>query len=117
MAIPLRSKLFGGDTRLAACLVEDAKHVAPGDRGPHVSKIQCAVLMLEGGTIAGAELTGTFYGPMTAKAVLAYKRRRRIINTSYQSQPDNIVGKMTMRALDDEMSVVEAQELHGALRQ
>ncbi len=35
--------------------------------------------------------------------MLAYKEKRHIINHSYQTQADNIVGKMTMAALDREM--------------
>jgi hypothetical protein len=81
----LKSKLFAGDARLNACLVDNAKHVTLGDRGPHVSKIQSAVLMLDDVSIAGAELAQRRYGPTTAKAVLAYKTRRQIINKSYQS--------------------------------
>ena len=63
--------------------------------------------MLQGGKIDGAELTQTLYGVTTAKAVLDYKVRRRIINFKYQTRADDIVGKMTMRALDEEMAVVE----------
>jgi hypothetical protein len=107
----LKSKLFSGDARLAACLVDHAKHVTQGDRGPHVAKIQCAVLALEGGTINGSELAESRYGRATAKAVLAYKTRRKIINFSYQTRPDEIVGKMTIRALDNEMAVAELNEL------
>jgi lysozyme family protein len=43
------------------------------------------------------------YGAATAAAVLAYKKKRNIINHSYQAQADNIVGKMTVAALDKEM--------------
>jgi len=107
----LKSKLFNGDARLAACLVDHAKHVTQGDRGPHVGKIQCAVLALEGGAISGRELAESRYGRTTATAVLAYKTRRKIINFSYQTKPDDIVGKMTIRSLDNEMVVVELNEL------
>jgi hypothetical protein len=43
------------------------------------------------------------YGIATAKAVLSYKTKREIINRTYQSSPDNIVGKMTIAALDRDM--------------
>lgn len=109
---PFRSKLFRNDARLAACLVNNARHVTLGDRGVHVAKIQCAVLMLEGGFIAGPELKGMHYGDTTAKAVLAYKTRRRIINTTYQTKADDIVGIMTIRALDLEMAAVELRQAH-----
>jgi hypothetical protein len=43
------------------------------------------------------------YGASTAAAVLAFKRQRHVINTSYQTQADNIVGKMTIAAMDREV--------------
>jgi hypothetical protein len=39
---------------------------------------------------------------------LAYKTKRKIVNRAYQSQADNIVGKMTIRSLDDELLKLEA---------
>ena len=35
------------------------------------------------------------------------KKRRQIINRAYQQQADNIVGKLTIKALDDELLVAE----------
>jgi hypothetical protein len=110
MADKLRSELFRGDRRLERTLVSDADHVVLGNRGEFVSKIQFAVLTLEGGSIGATELQGQVYGPETARAVLAYKTRRKIINRSYQNTADNIVGKMTIRALDDEMALYEATD-------
>jgi len=110
MADFLRSELFRGDPRLEKTLVSDPHHVVIGDRGEFVSKIQFAVLTLEGGSIGPNELQGRLYGPETARAVLAYKTRRNIINTSYEKTADNIVGKMTIRALDDEMVLYEAKD-------
>jgi hypothetical protein len=51
------------------------------------------------------------YGPATAAAVLAYKQKRKIINFSYQTTADNIVGKMTMAALDKEMLAAELKPI------
>jgi hypothetical protein len=42
--------------------------------------------------------------------VLAYKKKRNIINRSYQTQADNIVGKMTIAALDKEVFAKENQD-------
>ena len=106
----LMSDLFRGDPRLEKCLVSDPAHVLTGDRGEFVAKIQYAVLVLEGGTISAAELREQRYGPDTARCVLAYKTRRAIINRTYQTKPDAIVGKMTVRALDTEMVAFEARE-------
>ncbi|HYZ84390.1 MAG TPA: hypothetical protein VE621_08305 [Bryobacteraceae bacterium] len=101
--MPLRSKLLSEDTRLQACLVSDPAHVTPGCTGDYVGKIQTAVALLDGARIDSEELASKRYGPSTAAAVLAYKRKRNIINRSYQTQADNIVGKMTIASLDDEM--------------
>jgi hypothetical protein len=46
---------------------------------------------------------GKRYGPSTAAAVLKFKQKRNIVNRAYQTQADNIVGKMTIAALDNEM--------------
>jgi hypothetical protein len=35
--------------------------------------------------------------------VLSYKKKRSIINPAYQTQADNIVGKMTIASLDKEI--------------
>ena len=99
----LRSRAFAGDTALEACLLRDQAHITPGARGPHVEKIQGFVMFLDGATIEQTELLARHYGPSTAAAVLAFKTKRRIINTSYQTRADDIVGKMTIKALDDEL--------------
>jgi hypothetical protein len=106
----LISELFSDDPRLEKCLTSDPHHVKLGDRGSYVAKIQYAVLVLEGGQINGEELRKEHYGPTTAKRVLAYKSRRRIINFTYQQAPDDIVGKMTIRFLDLEIAAFEARE-------
>jgi hypothetical protein len=106
----LKSELFRGDPRLEKTLHSDPHHVVLGDRGEFVSKIQFAVLTLGGGRIGPGELQAQRYGPDTARAVLAYKTLRQIINRAYQRTPDNIVGKMTIRALDNEMVLLEAKE-------
>ena len=87
--MPLQSKLFRGDPKLEAAAVSDPAHIVPGASGPHVAKIQQALIDLDGAAIA---VDGT-YSPKTAAAVLAYKQKRGIINRSYQTHADNIVGK------------------------
>lgn len=99
----LRSKLFSGDRLLEAAAVDDASHIAPGARGDHVGKIQQALIVLDEARID----KDASYGPATAAAVLAYKKKRGIINFSYQTQPDDIVGKMTIASLDREMVLRE----------
>src|SRR6476659_9549307 len=99
----LQSNLFRGDPALEACLVSDPAHITPGAVGDHVAKIQTALIKLDGLNIDPSELSAKRYGPSTAAAVLSFKQKRRIINFSYQTQADNIVGKMTIAALDREI--------------
>jgi len=48
-------------------------------------------------------MVGRAYGKSTATAVLNFKTKRGIINHAYQTAPDNIVGKMTIRSLDESL--------------
>jgi peptidoglycan hydrolase-like protein with peptidoglycan-binding domain len=100
----LRSQLFQGDAALEAAAGKDSAHVTKGAKGPHVGKIQLALIVLDNAGIANDHV----YGPATAAAVLAYKKKRNIINRTYQQQPDDIVGKMTMASLDAEICAKEA---------
>jgi hypothetical protein len=109
--VALRSRLFRGDPALEACLVRDPAHVLLGARGDHVGKIQSALVALDSARIDQAEWSAMRYGQSTAAAVLAYKRKRRIINFSYQTQADDIVGKMTIAALDREMEAFEHRSI------
>ncbi len=103
----LQSSLLSADRALQECLSNDRAHVTTGAIGEHVTKIQSALVALEDATIDVGELREGRYGPSTAAAVLAFKQRRQIVNRSYQSQADNIVGKMTIAALDREMLALE----------
>lgn len=109
----LKSLLFTSpvpDPRLEACLVDDAAHITPGTSGDHVKKIQIALNQLSAGpgrenfnlTVDGD------YGPASAAAVKAYKdaASRRILQP-WQVSADSIVGKRTIKSLDDEMDVLE----------
>src|SRR5262245_38327094 len=97
--MPLRSQLLRGDPKLEAAAVSDPAHIVPGARGEHVRKIQLALIQLEG---AALDIDG-IYGPTTASTVLAYKQKRNIVNRSYQTKSDNVVGRMTITALDKEI--------------
>lgn len=99
----LQSNLLAGDARLEACATSNPDHVTPGSAGPFVRKIQGAVMALDGTSIDQVELDAGRYGPSTAAAVLAYKQARDIINRTYQTQADNVVGIMTIKALDAEL--------------
>jgi peptidoglycan hydrolase-like protein with peptidoglycan-binding domain len=96
--------LFRGDPQLEAAAVSHAAHITPGSRGDHVAKIQLAVARLEGIPLDQDGI----YGSQTAAAVLEYKKKRDIVNRSYQSQADDIVGIMTIAKLDEELAAIDA---------
>lgn len=97
------SNLFKGDKKLEACRVDDAAHLTLGAKGEPVAKVQMALFAIDWLMIDRNELLLQTYGRSTAKAVLAYKTKREIINRAYQNTPDDIVGKMTIVRLDHEM--------------
>jgi peptidoglycan hydrolase-like protein with peptidoglycan-binding domain len=99
----LNSRTFKGDAALEACLIRDDAHIKQGAQGEHVAKIQAVIMLLDDVEITDAEVAAQSYGQSTASAVLNYKQKRNIINTAYQTQADDIVGKMTIQALDDEL--------------
>jgi hypothetical protein len=107
--MPLRSLLFSGNGRLEACLVQDFAHISIGDTGPHVQLIHDALRAIDGLDVASDEIANMQYGRTTAAAVLAYKRKRKIINRNYQSTEDDIVGKMTIKSMDDELFRLQSQ--------
>ena len=100
----LKSRLLSGNSRLEDCAVRDPAHVTRGDRGAHVSLIQAALNALDNAGLA----TDGVYGGGTAAAVLRFKQKRNIINRAYQSKPDDIVGKMTIAAMDEELARKDA---------
>jgi hypothetical protein len=99
----LKSNLFVGDMKLEAAATSHSAHIMRGAMGPHVAKIQSALFVLDGVEVSAAERKSSTYGSSTAAAVLAYKEKRNIVNRSYQSSADDIVGIMTMKAMDDEL--------------
>lgn len=103
----LTSRLFKRNAALQACAVKHPAHVTIGAVGEHVAKIQFALFAIDRLTIDRTELVAQRYGKSTAAAVLAYKKRRGIINRSYQQVADNIVGKMTIASLDQDMLIRE----------
>lgn len=111
--MPLVSLLLRDEPRLQACLVADAAHVVPGATGRHVSLIHKVLLVLEKATISAAELRSGLYGPTTTAAVLAYKRKRGIVNRAYQATADNIVGKMTIAKMDNEVLLLDLRAVPG----
>jgi hypothetical protein len=99
----LQSKLFSNDPKLEAAAISDSAHITIGASGVHVRKIQLALIQLDGARIQADAV----YGPATAAAVLAYKQKRNIINRAYETTADNIVGKMTVAVMDQELLASE----------
>jgi hypothetical protein len=107
--MPLTSTLFRDDPALQACAVSDPAHLVPGSQGPHVGKVQQALVILGAGVISADELEQERYGATTALTVLAFKGPpRNILNPALgQVVPDDIVGKRTIAALDRELVAME----------
>jgi peptidoglycan hydrolase-like protein with peptidoglycan-binding domain len=97
--VALQSRLFRGDPKLEACATQDSAHLTQGARGEHVRKIQNALNLIDAARLQEDGI----YGPATARAVLRYKQKRNIVNRSYESQADDIVGRMTIDRLDREL--------------
>ena len=86
--------------------------MTPGSKGAFVQKIQTALLVLDKVSVAASELKTETYGPSTADAIRRYKAARNIINFSYQKTADDIVGKMTIQRMDQEMCEAERRHHH-----
>ncbi|RAR57582.1 hypothetical protein C7401_115138 [Paraburkholderia unamae] len=104
----LHSDELRDDPKLEACATSPSGHLRVGTPpGPHILKIQLAIERLRptGPSISAAEKSAMSYGPTTARAVLNYKTTHLppIINFSYQRVPDDIVGQMTIVAMDAEL--------------
>lgn len=105
----LESTAFRDSAALQACAAQDQAHVTRGAVGDHVARLQFALFAADGAGIADEEVAARRYGPSTAAAVLAYKTQRSIVNRAYQSAPDDIVGRMTVAALDRDMLAKQGQ--------
>ncbi|MFI6959867.1 peptidoglycan-binding protein [Nocardia sp. NPDC050408] len=88
------------DPQLENCLVSGPAHIGEGINalGEHVRRIQSALNELDD---AGLEVDG-IYGGDTGDAVENYKNARHILSPG-QTTADRIVGKLTIKFLDDEV--------------
>ena len=122
MAFPFKSKQFGGETgatrdKLNACAGRDSAHFVQGNFGDHIAVVQDALIQLnadnflEGADVGTfqSEVAGAFYGNVTAKVVQSYKDKHKpkAILQPWQTTADNVVGKGTISALDDDMAILE----------
>jgi hypothetical protein len=111
----LVSRSFRQDQRLNRCAVDHSAHVTLGTKGPFVNLIQRALCAIDNAQIDATEIKSQTYGATTAEAVLRYKTARAIINFSYQTKADNIVGIMTIKTLDRELAALEIASAGGDL--
>lgn len=104
----LVSQLFADNSSLQACLIRDSAHLTPGSKGKPVELIQAALVRLRFLNPRDALAEAGTYGTCTTAAVLHYKQTFNVINRSYQSRADNVVGRMTIALLDAHMSVLDS---------
>jgi hypothetical protein len=123
MAFPFRSSQFGGAVgivrqKLDDCATKDPAHLIVGTVGEHVTIVQDALIQLGQHSFLDAaeqasfelEFQTQFYGNMTAKIVQNYKNNHTPkILQPWQSSADNVVGKQTIRFLDDDMAALEGR--------
>jgi hypothetical protein len=101
------------DRRFQNALDNDKDHIVPGSNGDHVLRIQTALETL---TAVDLGMERGDYGSNTEDAVRAYKNdESRKILQSYQTTADPIVGKRTMKSLDQEMHLFEIRKKGGGL--
>lgn len=101
--MPMTSPRFAGDPVLDGCRdgLLKMSQAANAD-GLAVKRVQVALIEL--GHPVGVKGADGFFGNDTAKAVVAYKLRKRL------EPHDPVVGPLTSAALDDDFAVTGAQQ-------
>jgi peptidoglycan hydrolase-like protein with peptidoglycan-binding domain len=111
----LTSELFKNNKKLQNCLNRDADHIVANepplrrgvnDQGDHVALIHRALRQVIPNPSFGLEEATETYGPKTAEVVRQFKAMQNppILNKALrQTVPDNIVGKQTIAALDEQV--------------
>ncbi|WP_286135029.1 peptidoglycan-binding protein [Mycobacterium sp. UM_Kg1] len=86
--------------QLEDCLISDPAHIGEGlhDTGEHVRRIQIALIEVNGASL----VVDGVYGSDTGDAVEDYKNSRGILAPGHNTA-DRIVGKKTIKSLDDEV--------------
>lgn len=114
--MPLTSDLFKNNQQLQDCSARDASHIVADEpplrrgvnnQGPHIALIHTALRQVMPNPSFGLEEATETYGPKTAEVVRQFKAAQvpPILNTALrQTVPDNIVGKLTIAALDRAVS-------------
>ncbi len=111
----LTSELFKNNKQLQDCSERDSAHIVANeppvrrgvnDRGEHVALIHKALRQIMPNVSFGLEEATETYGPKTAEVVRQFKAMQNppILNKALrQTTPDNIVGKLTIAALDEQV--------------
>ena len=112
----LTSELFKNNNQLQACAATDSAHIVADEpplrrgvnnQGAHVALIHTALRRVMANPSFGLEEATETYGPKTAEVVRQFKAAQRppLLNKALgQTTPDNIVGKLTIAALDTAVS-------------
>jgi hypothetical protein len=103
--------------RLQAAADNHYSHIKPKTSGLHVCAIHNALNVLQPfiqyipvpTPSDNTEYKLGYFGGYTEAKVVEYKTKCTLINRDYQNKVDNIVGIMTMRALDFHMNELERQ--------
>ena len=101
----------GSEVPIQACADRHEAHILPKSQGHYIWLIKLP-LMIVLKRLPGAIATpdpddGRFFGKAMEYNVLQYKRIMKLVNHDYQNQADNIVGIMTIRALDFHIRFIE----------
>ena len=111
----LTSELFKNNGKLQDCLIRDSAHIVADEpplrrgenaQGEHVALIHKALRQVMPNPSFGLEEATETYGPKTAEVVRQFKAMQNppILNKALrQTIPDNIVGKQTIAALDEQV--------------
>ena len=114
--MPLTSELFKNNNELQACAAKDSAHIVADEpplrrgvnnQGAHVALIHTALRRVMASPVFGLEEATETYGPKTAEVVRQFKAAQTppLLNKALgQTTPDNIVGKLTIAALDTAVS-------------
>ena len=112
---------FQDNPRLVQCAQFDPSHFAegygtPADwQGEHVKLAQKALNAWAGrnnvAPIPASEAQTGFFGKETTRVVLAFKSKKKPPILNYLGKIDPIIGKLTIRALDEELPAVQVKTL------
>lgn len=121
-----QSEHFKGNDLIQACADKPMMHIQFGAQGDHVALIQSALKQIRERAFKGdpfdvppaiaadPDINKKKFDISTRNCIQTYKNDRSIINYSYQTSADPIVGQMTIKRLDEEMAWIEGRKKDDA---